>query len=169
MKNGLRWNCQASAKLSPFRDYLGFQTREWHPQALPVYSRTKDAKYYPSSACIDHLLVHDNNLDSYPRKPSSSVVVELLRGVASDCDAGTTEAMRAGRPYTSLTPGLLPRLRTFALCKRRRRGTGSGQADVVATPQIQRSIADAVTDLGAPEDIGKVFAGFQKYLYEKAA
>ncbi|MCZ2175420.1 MAG: DEAD/DEAH box helicase family protein [Burkholderiales bacterium] len=27
------------------------------------------------------------------------------------------------------------------------------------------SIADAVTDLGKPEDIGRVFAGFQKYLY----
>ena len=27
------------------------------------------------------------------------------------------------------------------------------------------SIADAVADLGQPEDIGRVFAGFQKYLY----
>jgi hypothetical protein len=31
------------------------------------------------------------------------------------------------------------------------------------------AIADAVADLGKPEDIGKVFAGFQKYLYEEAA
>jgi len=31
------------------------------------------------------------------------------------------------------------------------------------------SIADAVADLGRPEDIGKVFAGFQKYLYQVAA
>jgi len=30
------------------------------------------------------------------------------------------------------------------------------------------SIADAVADLGMPEDIGKVFAGFQKYLYAVA-
>ena len=28
------------------------------------------------------------------------------------------------------------------------------------------SIADAVADLGRPEDIGKAFAGFQKYLYQ---
>ena len=28
------------------------------------------------------------------------------------------------------------------------------------------SIADAVADLGAPEEIGQVFAGFQKFLYE---
>lgn len=28
------------------------------------------------------------------------------------------------------------------------------------------SIADAVADLGKPEDIGRVFAGFQKYLYQ---
>lgn len=27
------------------------------------------------------------------------------------------------------------------------------------------SIADAVADLGKPEDIGRVFAGIQKYLY----
>jgi type I restriction enzyme R subunit len=27
------------------------------------------------------------------------------------------------------------------------------------------SIADAVADLGRPEEIGKVFSGFQKFLY----
>jgi len=31
------------------------------------------------------------------------------------------------------------------------------------------SIPDAVADLGSPEDIGKVFAGFQKYLYQWVA
>ncbi len=31
------------------------------------------------------------------------------------------------------------------------------------------SIADAVNDLGKPDEIGKVFAGFQKYLYETVA
>jgi len=31
------------------------------------------------------------------------------------------------------------------------------------------AIADAFTDLGKPEEIGKVFAGFQKYLYVQAA
>ena len=31
------------------------------------------------------------------------------------------------------------------------------------------SIADAVADLGRPEEIGRVFAGFQKYLYQHAA
>ncbi|MFZ3200921.1 MAG: DEAD/DEAH box helicase family protein [Candidatus Acidiferrales bacterium] len=31
------------------------------------------------------------------------------------------------------------------------------------------SIADATADLGRPEEIGRVFAGFQKYLYERAA
>jgi len=31
------------------------------------------------------------------------------------------------------------------------------------------SLADAVADLGQPDQIGKLFAGFQKYLYEKAA
>jgi type I restriction enzyme R subunit len=31
------------------------------------------------------------------------------------------------------------------------------------------SIADAVADLGQPNEIGKVFAGFQKYLYSQVA
>jgi type I restriction enzyme R subunit len=30
-------------------------------------------------------------------------------------------------------------------------------------------LADAVADLGRPEDIGQVFAGFQKFLYQAAA
>jgi type I restriction enzyme R subunit len=35
--------------------------------------------------------------------------------------------------------------------------------------KYQNSIADAVADLGKPEEIGRVFAGFQKYLYQVAA
>ena len=31
------------------------------------------------------------------------------------------------------------------------------------------SIADAVADLGRPEEIGRVFTGFQKYLYQQRA
>jgi type I restriction enzyme R subunit len=31
------------------------------------------------------------------------------------------------------------------------------------------SIADAVADLGRPDEIGKVFAGFQRYLYQQNA
>jgi type I restriction enzyme R subunit len=30
------------------------------------------------------------------------------------------------------------------------------------------SISDAVADLGNPEEIGRIFAGFQKYLYQDA-
>jgi type I restriction enzyme, R subunit len=30
------------------------------------------------------------------------------------------------------------------------------------------SIADALADLGRPEEIGRVFGGFQKYLYQQA-
>jgi type I restriction enzyme, R subunit len=32
--------------------------------------------------------------------------------------------------------------------------------------KYHNAIADAVVDLGKPEEIGKVFAGFQKYLYQ---
>jgi type I restriction enzyme R subunit len=35
--------------------------------------------------------------------------------------------------------------------------------------KYHNSIADAVADLGKPEETGKVFAGFQKYLYQGAA
>ena len=32
--------------------------------------------------------------------------------------------------------------------------------------KYHNAIADAISDLGHPENIGKVFAGFQKYLYQ---
>jgi type I restriction enzyme, R subunit len=35
--------------------------------------------------------------------------------------------------------------------------------------KYHNSIADAVADLGKPEEIGQVFAGFQKFLYQEAA
>jgi type I restriction enzyme, R subunit len=35
--------------------------------------------------------------------------------------------------------------------------------------KYNNAIADAVADLGRPEEIGKVFSGFQKYLYQKVA
>ena len=34
--------------------------------------------------------------------------------------------------------------------------------------RYQNSIADAVADLGKPEEIGQLFAGFQRFLYEPA-
>jgi type I restriction enzyme R subunit len=35
--------------------------------------------------------------------------------------------------------------------------------------KYHNSIADALADLGKPEEIGGIFAGFQKYLYQEAA
>ena len=35
--------------------------------------------------------------------------------------------------------------------------------------KYNNAIADAVADLGKPDEIGKVFSGFQKYLYDRAA
>ena len=35
--------------------------------------------------------------------------------------------------------------------------------------KYNNSIKDAIADLGKPEEIGKVFAGFQKYLYQAQA
>ena len=34
--------------------------------------------------------------------------------------------------------------------------------------KYQDSLADAVADLGKPEEIGKFFTGFQKFLYQDA-
>ncbi len=33
--------------------------------------------------------------------------------------------------------------------------------------KYHNSIADAVSDLGKPDEIGRVFAGFQRFLYER--
>ncbi len=51
---------------------------------------------------------------------------------------------------------------------------GVGELDQAKLTPLLRlkyhdSIADAVADLGNPEEIGKVFAGFQKYLYQPQA
>ena len=35
--------------------------------------------------------------------------------------------------------------------------------------KYHNSITDAVSDLGQPDEIGKAFAGFQKYLYQDVA
>ena len=35
--------------------------------------------------------------------------------------------------------------------------------------KYSNSISDAIADLGKPEEISKVFVGFQKYLYQAAA
>ena len=45
----------------------------------------------------------------------------------------------------------------------------SGHATYGKEVQYHDSIADAVADLGRPDEIGRVFSGFQKYLYEQAA
>lgn len=59
---------------------------------------------------------------------------------------GVVEGSRIHREY-SITPG---------------RVEGSGRRGKAIT-------ADAVADLGRPDEIGKVFAGFQKYLYQQQA
>jgi type I restriction enzyme R subunit len=35
--------------------------------------------------------------------------------------------------------------------------------------KYNNAIADAVADLGRPEEIGSIFAGFQKHLYQPMA
>jgi type I restriction enzyme R subunit len=50
-------------------------------------------------------------------------------------------------------------------------GVGVGELDQEKLTPLLRlryrnSIADAIADLGRPEEISKVFVGFQKYLYQ---
>jgi type I restriction enzyme R subunit len=60
----------------------------------------------------------------------------------------------------------------FVLSHYVREGVGELDQDKL-TPLLRLryhdSIADAVADLGRPEEIGHIFAGFQKYLYQAAA
>ena len=60
----------------------------------------------------------------------------------------------------------------FVLGTRRERGRPELDLEKL-TPLLRLkyhdSIADAVADLGRPEEIGSVFAGFQKFLYQEAA
>jgi len=36
------------------------------------------------------------------------------------------------------------------------------------TKKYHDSISDAVTDLGKPEEIGQMFSGFQRFLYQES-
>ncbi len=59
---------------------------------------------------------------------------------------------------------MLPLLRDL------RSGERTGQETLEAlASHFSLSIADAVAELGAPEEIGQVFSGFQKFLYEPRA
>lgn len=72
----------------------------------------------------------------------------------------------ADRPYPALRP-----LGKAEGAARRQRSVGVGELDQEKLTPLLRlkyhnSIADAVADLGRPEEIGRVFSGFQRYLYQ---
>ena len=69
---------------------------------------------------------------------------------------GVVEGSRIHREY-SITPG-------------RVEGAGRrGKAITADYVLVYRNTKLAVVDLGRPDEIGKVFAGFQKYLYQQQA
>lgn len=49
---------------------------EWHPEALPAYRGAPSAPYYPSSAWIDHFLIHDDNFGPYFTLSSRTLEVD---------------------------------------------------------------------------------------------
>lgn len=51
-------------------------TDEWHPQAIPGYSGPQTAPFYPSSAWIDHFVIHDDNLGPYYTLSSRALEVD---------------------------------------------------------------------------------------------
>ena len=58
--------------------------------------------------------------------------------------------------------------REFPIMPGRIKGLGK-RGNPLLRLKYHNSIADAVADLGRPDEIGKVFAGFQKYLYQPQA
>jgi hypothetical protein len=49
---------------------------EWHPEALPGYTGAPAAPFYPSSAWIDHFLIHDDNFGPYFSLSSRALEVD---------------------------------------------------------------------------------------------
>ena len=83
-----------------------------------------------------------------------------------------TREERAGRAKVAISKHFNSKQQAFlefrlgALCRRRRGRTRPGKTDALLRLKYSNSIADAIADLGRPEEISKVFVGFQKYLYQ---
>jgi type I restriction enzyme, R subunit len=86
-----------------------------------------------------------------------------------------TRAERAGRAKVAISTHFTSKQQAFLdFVLTHYIGVGVDELDQdKLTPLLRlkysNSIADAIADLGRPEEISKVFAGFQKYLYQKAA
>jgi type I restriction enzyme R subunit len=63
----------------------------------------------------------------------------------------------------------LPRVRALPIRQGRRGGVGPGKLSPLLKLKYHNAIADAWADLGRPEEVGYMFAGFQKYLYQPGA
>jgi type I restriction enzyme R subunit len=83
-----------------------------------------------------------------------------------------TRAERAGRAKVAISRHFTSKQQTFLdFVLAHYIGIGVDELDQdKLTPLLRlrygNSIADAIADLGRPEEIGKVFVGFQKYLYQ---
>lgn len=49
---------------------------EWHPEAIPAYAGPASARFYSSSAWIDHFLIHDDNFGPYYALSSRALEVD---------------------------------------------------------------------------------------------
>ncbi len=63
-------NDDAPAEISPTNHVVvvyGYtrNSDEWHPQAIPEYTGEPSARHCPSSAWVDHFVIHDDNFGPY--------------------------------------------------------------------------------------------------------
>ena len=83
-----------------------------------------------------------------------------------------TREERAARAKVAISAAFESKEQAFVLSHYVRVGVQEHDQEKL-TPLLRlkydNSIADAVAHLGKPEDIGRVFIGFQKYLYQQEA
>lgn len=79
-------------------------TDEWHPQAIPEYTGGPLAKHSPSSAWVDHFIIHDDNFGPYLALSSRALEADptlraekiiIVRRLLTDIEAHVAEAATA--------------------------------------------------------------------------
>src|ERR1700680_587540 len=95
----------------------------------------------------------------YTEQTSWLLFLKYLDGLEQD---KADEAALEGKKYTFILD--------FVLSQYIKVGVGELDQDKLSPLlklKYNNAIADAVADLGRPEEIGQIFSGFQKYLYQQ--
>jgi hypothetical protein len=79
-------------------------TDEWHPQAIPEYTGEPSARHCPSSAWVDHFIIHDDNFGPYLALSSRALEADptlraeailIIRRLTTNLEAHAAEAATA--------------------------------------------------------------------------